>query len=104
MGALSERFTEIGRGYERKSENYECPYILGVDINEKEKPFIVASGAHHSDCGAALISVDELLSDRWKELIKKANCSDFVEGLKKSIENGEKFPQAIILEIINNKK
>ncbi|WP_439185781.1 hypothetical protein [Carboxylicivirga taeanensis] len=102
MATLSERFIEIGRGYERKSENYKCPHILGVDIKEKEKPFIVASGDHHSDCGAALISIDELLSDRWKEHIKKANCSDFVEQLRKSVENGEKFPQNIIVEIVNN--
>ncbi len=103
MARLGTRFTEIGRGYDKVTENYERPYILGVDINDKEKPFIVASGDHHSDSCATLVSVDELLSDRWKSHIQKSNCSDFVERLRESIEHGELFPQNIILEKVNNK-
>ena len=103
MAKLGDRFTEIGRGYEKVSDNYKRPYVLGVDINDKEKPFVVASGDHHSDSGAALISVDELLSDKWKIHIQKSNCSEFVDQLRKSVENGEKFPQTVILEKVSDK-
>ncbi|MFA8434279.1 MAG: hypothetical protein ACEPOZ_07160 [Marinifilaceae bacterium] len=101
MASLGERFTEIGRGYEKVTENYERPYILGVDINDKENPFIVASGDHPSDSGAALISIEELFSEQWKEHIQKSNSTEFVNELREAVERGEQFPQNIILDKVN---
>ena len=103
MARLGERFTEIGRGYEKVTEDYKRPYILGVDFNDKEKPFVVASGDYHSDFVAALISIVVLLSEKWKDHITKSNCAEFVNGLSKAIESGEQFPQKIIIEKVNNR-
>lgn len=47
MGTLGNRFYELDRGYEVISNQYRKPYIIGVDINNLDKPFVLASGEHH---------------------------------------------------------
>jgi len=98
---IYKNFYEINRGYEQKTKKYKCPYILGVDIDAKEKQFLVAMGAHHSDTAANEISIEELVSNKWEEHIKKSNCQDFIKQLKLSIKKGEKFPQQFILNLLN---
>jgi len=100
MGILGKDYFELGRGYEEVSENYSRPYILGVNVNNKDKPFIVAMGDHHSDIGAIKLSLDELISGKWDEHIKFSNSEKFIENLKITIENKEKFPQKFILELV----
>lgn len=103
MSKLGDRFFEIGRGYKTISDGYKRPYILGVDINDNEKPFIVAMGDAHYDFAACVISVDELLSDKWSEHIQISNCKEFVEKLKIAIEKGESFPQRFIIDLVREK-
>jgi len=100
MSRLGEKYFELGRGYENFSENYSRPYLLGVNINNKEKPFVIAMGNHHSDMGATKLSVDELVSGKWDEHIRFSNSEKFVESLKKALKNNEEFPQKFILELI----
>ncbi len=102
MGTLGNRFHEIGRGYEIVSSQYKRPYIIGVDINENDKPFVLASGDHHSDLGATTVSVEDLLSEKWEEHISKSNCAEFVIELRRAISSGESFPPKFLIEIVNN--
>lgn len=81
MGNLGKDYFELGRGYEKISKHYSRPYVLGVNINHKEKPFIVAMGDHHSDIGAIKLSVDELVSGKFDEHIKFSNSDNFIENL-----------------------
>ena len=80
---------------------YDCPYVTGVDITERDKPFVVAMGDHHSDIGAVEVSAKELISGRWDEHIALSNCVEFVEKLKRAMEEGETFPQKFILDLVN---
>lgn len=100
MAQLGNKFIEIGRGYKNISIEYKCPYITGVDINNIEKPYMVAMGDNHADSAALLISTDELISGRWDEHIHLSNCVEFVENLKIAIKKGESFPQNCVLEFI----
>ena len=81
-------------------KNYLCPYILGININDKEKPFVVAMGDNHSDIGVSKLSVDELISGKWDEHIEFSNSKKFIESLKKALKDKEEFPQKFILELI----
>jgi len=100
MAALGKDYFEISRGFEKISENYSRPYLIGVNINDLAKPFLIASGDHHSDMGAIKLSSDELLSGKWNEHIKLSNSEKFIENLKIAIKNKEEFPQKFILEMI----
>ena len=102
MSKLGNRFYEIGKGYEVVSTQYKRPYIIGVDINDKEKPFLLTSGDHHSDLGAITVSLEELLSEKWKEHILKSNCIGFINELKKAIDSGESFPPKFLVKRVNN--
>jgi len=104
MAKLGKRFFEIGRGYRKVSEHYNCPYLLGVDIKDKDRPFVVATGDTHGDSAASLVSVEELISGVWDEHILRSNCIEFIEKLKNAINQGDTFPQKFILDMINNKK
>lgn len=101
MATLGSKYYEIGRGHEKISEIYSLPYIIGVDITERDKPFVVAVGDHHPDIGASKVSVKELISGKWDEHIALSNCVEFVEKLKRAMDEGETFPQQFILELIN---
>ena len=100
MGQLGKDYFEIGRGYKKVSENYSRPYLFGVNVLDNKKPFVVASGSHHSDFGATKLSVDELISGKWDEHIVICNSAKFIENLKKAMINKEMFPQKFILELI----
>lgn len=102
MALLGKKYSELGRGYEQKSEFYKCPYVIGVDVTAKEKPYVVAMGAHHSDNAGSLISQEELISGKWDNHIKKSNCQEFVAQLKIAIKNQEPFPQQFLLELVNS--
>ncbi|WP_344925163.1 hypothetical protein [Aquimarina addita] len=97
---LGTNYYEIGRRYEKVSETYNRSYILGVDIKQKDTPFVVAIGGHHSDIGVIKISCKELVSDKWNDHIIKSGCEAFVLNLKTAIEQGETFPQKFILNLI----
>ncbi|ADR21937.1 hypothetical protein MATR_04290 [Marivirga tractuosa] len=101
MGSLDKRYYEIGRKYEKVSENYRRPYILGVDINETEKPFIMVAGDHHSDIGVKVVSLEELFSGKLDTHIAKAGCIDFVNRLKNSISAGESFPPRFLKNLVS---
>jgi len=101
MASLGKRFVEIGRGYEKISENYKRPYLIGVDITDKEKPFVVAIGDIHSDFAACVISTEELISGKWDGHINLSNCKGLVEKLKIAVRVGEAFPQKCILDLVN---
>ena len=100
MGQLGKDYVEIGRGYEKVSENYSRPYLLGVNTLDNEKPFVIASGDHHSDFGATKLSVEELVSEKWNKHIKLCNSEKFIDNLKTALKNKEVFPQKFILELI----
>jgi hypothetical protein len=101
MAKLGEKYFEIGRGYEFVSPNYKRPYIIGVDIKETTKPFVLASGDNHSDSGAIAVSVEELLSGKWKDHISKSNCTEFVDSLKQALDSGESFPPMFLQKDVN---
>jgi hypothetical protein len=101
MAKLGSRFYEINRGYKKISDTYARPYLIGVDILEREKPFVVAMGDRHSDSSAILISIDELLSGRWDEHIVLSNSIEFVKELKRAVNEGEPFPQKFIRDLVN---
>lgn len=102
MGTLGSKYYEISRGYEKISSSYYRPYILGVNINEQEKPFIIAVGDHHSDMGAVELSVLELVSNKYEKDIIKSNSKEFVSKLKFAINKGESFPQSFIINMVDN--
>ncbi|NER17553.1 hypothetical protein [Spongiivirga citrea] len=99
-GILGKEYFELGRGNRKVSENYLRPYILGFNINNKQKPFVVAMGDNHSDTVATKLSIAELVSGKWDEHIRLSNSEKFVESLKKALKNKEEFPQKFILELI----
>jgi len=99
-GKLGKEYFELGRGNKKISENYLCPYILGININDIQKPFVVAMGSHHSDSGAIKLSIDELVSGKWDEHIRLSNSEKFIEQLRIALKNKEEFPQKFILELI----
>ncbi len=102
MGTLGNRFMKLGRGYEKVSDNYKRPYILGVDITDIDKPFVLASGNHHSDMGAITVSFENLLSDKWEEHILKSNCSEFITELRQAISFGESFTPKFLINRMNS--
>ena len=102
MSKLGNRFYEIGRGYEVVSKVYKRPYIIGVDINDLNKPFILASGDHHSDFGAITVGLEEILSEKWEDHISKSNCKGFIVKLRKAIHSGESFPPLFLREKVRN--
>jgi hypothetical protein len=104
MAQLGEKYFEISRGYEQKSKHYKCPYITGVNIFEKEKPFIVAMGSFHADVAVLTISQEELISGKWDNHILKSNCIEFVKKLNLAIRAKEAFPQKFILDMIENER
>lgn len=104
MATLGSKYYEISRGYEKVSSSYYRPYILGVNINEPDKPFIIAVGDHHSDKGAVIVSALELISGKYDEDIIKSNGEKFVSKLKIAFANGEPFPQRFILKMVTNNK
>ena len=104
MATLGSKYYEISRGYEKVSNSYHRPYILGVNINEPDKPFIIAIGDHHSDMGTLAVSVMELISGKYDEEIIKSNGEKFVNNLKIAFTNGESFPQRFILNMVTNNK
>lgn len=58
-------------------------YILGINIKNIQKPFVIAMGSHHSDTRAIKLSIDELVSGKWDEHIRFSNSERFIERLKK---------------------
>ncbi|WP_237275950.1 hypothetical protein [Tenacibaculum ovolyticum] len=97
MGKLGNRFYEIGKGYEMVSAQYKSPYIIGVDINDKEKPFLLAYGDHHSDLGVITVSLEDLLFEKRKEHILKSNCKEFIDELKKVIDSSNPSPPKFLV-------
>jgi hypothetical protein len=99
MARLGEKYYELGRGYEQVSDSYKRPYLLGVDLTNKEKPFVIAQGDHHSDSVAIQLDIKELLSDKWIEILQKANCSEFRQALEIESQGGTVYPSKLFDEI-----
>ena len=100
MARLGEKYYEIGRGYEHISDAYKRPYLLGVDVTDKQKPFVVAQGDHHSDTFACQLSIVELLSDKWVGHLRKANCLAFRQTLEVESRKGSVYPTQLFNKII----
>ena len=102
MATLGSKYYEISRGYEKVTDYYQRPYILGVDVNNLNKPFVIAVGDHHSDMATLKVSVLELISSKYERDIIKSNGKEFVNKLKFALNNGESFPQSFIMNMIDN--
>lgn len=100
VGQLGKDYCELSRGYEKVTESYSRPYILGVNILDKEKPFVFAVGDHHSDSFAAKLGADEVVSGHWDKQIILSNSENFIKNLKTAIKSNEEFPQRFLLDVI----
>lgn len=99
MARLGEKYYELGRGYEQVSDSYKRPYLLGIDLTNKEKPFVIAQGDHHSDTFAIQLDIKELLSDKWIETLQKANCFEFRQTLEIESRGGTVYPNKLFDEV-----
>jgi len=99
MARLGKKYYELGRGYEQVSDSYKRPYLLGIDLTNKEKHFVIAQGDHHSDTFAIQLGIKELLSDKWIEILQKANCYEFREALEIESQGGKIYPNKLFDEI-----
>ena len=82
------KITKVGHGSRKLDCGFDWPYDIWISHDEPRFPISLGEGVGHGAAGCS-ISADELLDDKWADIVSICNCEWLVAEIRRLKQAGQ---------------